>query len=193
MLTITSSYYNNNHCLYSLDTCFIRKIVENQNYLDFIKIYLNFSNSKILINETIIYELRKQISEFNSVNSIDEIIAKIESSLGVKVEVRNNSEEVKQLANDLIIKLDGDGLHRPDNLHMAFSIINKTILLSCDGALIYCCKKMYHSCIHTNKLATHLIPEVKKSKFEKLVHAVQPKIKSTILKHSQKIIRRSFV
>ena len=177
----------------SPDTCFIRKIVENPNYLTYTKMYLDFSDSKILLNETAIYEFGKQISEIDSINSIDEMITKIESSLGVEVEVRHNSEKVKQLANDLVNELGQDGLHRPDNLHMAFSIINKTTLLSCDGALIHCCEKKRHSCIHTNKMATDSNIKVKESKFEKLVRAVQPKVKSTILKPGQKIVWRSFV
>ena len=193
MSGITFEHDSHNVKLYSLDTCSARKIVENPNYLTCTKMYLDFSDSKILLNETAIYEFGKQISEIDSINSIDEMITKIESSLGVEVEVRNNSEEVKQLANDLVNELGQDGLHRPDNLHMAFSIINKTTLLSCDGALIHCCEKKRHSCINTNKMATDSNTKVKESKFEKLVRAVQPKVKSTILKPGQKIVWRSFV
>ena len=193
MSGITFEHDSHNVKLYSLDTCSARKIVENPNYLTCTKMYLDFSDSKILLNETAIYEFGKQISEIDSINSIDEMITKIESSLGVEVEVRNNSEEVKQLANDLVNELGQDGLHRTDNLHMAFSIVNKTTLLSCDGALIHCCEKKRHSCINTNKMATDSNTKVKESKFEKLVRAVQPKVKSTILKPGQKIVWRSFV
>ena len=101
MSGITFEHDSHNVKLYSLDTCSARKIVENPNYLTYTKMYLDFSDSKILLNETAIYEFGKQISEIDSINSIDEMITKIESSLGVEVEVRNNSEEVKQLANDL--------------------------------------------------------------------------------------------
>ncbi len=177
----------------SMDTCFIRKIVENPNYLNYAKMYLDFSDTKILLNETAIIEFRKQISEIDSINTIDEMIIKIESSLKVKVEIMNNSEQVKQLANDLVIELGHYGLHIPDNLHLAFSIINKTTLLSCDGALIHCCKKKNHSCIHTNKLSSTQITKVKVTKLEKIVHQVTPKLKSTILKPGQKIVWEAFV
>ena len=50
---------------YTLDTCVIRKILENPNYLNCISTHVNFSNSEIILTKTVLWEIKNQIQSIN--------------------------------------------------------------------------------------------------------------------------------
>ena len=123
----------------------------------------------------------------------EEIAQRIERNLKCSVEIMDNSQEVEMMADYLLNLYGSDGLHAPDNLHMAFSVVHKTTLFSCDYKLINVCKKNNTPCINTHKLATGEGIRIVKSKYAKIVKTFKPKIQSSLLKPGEKIVWRSFV
>ena len=179
---------------YSFDSCVIRKIIENPNYLNCIKMNCDFSNSTVLLSETAEFEIKKHLDKLPPGSTIIGIVERIKKDLKCDVEIIGNSQEVEQTANLLLELYSSKGLHYPDNLHMAFSVVHKTILLSCDYKLIRVCEMNKTTCINTHTLATssgskfvrysqHAIEQVRKFK---------PKIESSILKPGEKITWRSY-
>ena len=140
---------------YTLDTCVIRKILENPNYLNCISTHVNFSNSQILVSKTVLWEIKNQIKSINPELSLQEIFDKLEDKLNVCVKIIAHSKETIFLANDLLSKYS-QNLHEPDNQILAFSIIHNATLLSCDSKLIKCAKSEGKPCLNTNNLATNV-------------------------------------
>jgi PIN domain nuclease of toxin-antitoxin system len=138
---------------YSLDTCVIRNILENPNYLSCMKMHIDFEDSMIFLSETAIWEIEKQLGEINYGLTTDTVIQKIRDGLNADITILENSKETKIMADDLLLVNQPD-LHYPDNLHLAFSITQKTTLLSCDSKLVRCCKREGHPCINPNKLVS---------------------------------------
>ena len=182
---------------YSFDSCVIRKIIENPNYLNCLRMNCDFSNSTVLLSKTAEFEIKKQIDEFSPGLTFADIVDRIKKSLKCKVEVIENSQEVECTADLLLSLYSSKGLHHPDNLHMAFSNVHKTTLLSCDYKLINVCDMHKITCVNTHKPGNlygnsgskfvrhsqHAIEQVKSFRAD---------IKSTILKPGEKIIWRSF-
>ena len=179
--------------LISFDSCVIRKSVENPNYLNCIKTNCDFSNSTVLLSETAVHEITAQLDTISPGITVEEIAQRIKKDLNCSVEIMNNSQEVELMANYLLNLYGSDGLHAPDNFHMAFSVVHKTTLFSCDYDLINVCKKNDTPCINTHKLATGDTVHVVKSKCAKFVKTFKPKIQSNLLKPGEKIVWRSFV
>ena len=127
---------------YTLDTCVIRKILENPNYLNCISTHVNFSDSHIIISKTVLWEIKNQIKLINPELS--------------SVKIIDHSKETILLANDLLGK-HSQNLHEPDNQILAFSIIHNATLLSCDSKLIKCAKSEGMPCLTTHNLATTVL------------------------------------
>ena len=180
----------NNSDLCSFDSCVIRNSVENPNYLVSIKTRYDFSNSTVLLSETAVREITAQLDAISPGITVEEIAQRIERNLQCSVEIMDNSQEVEMMADYLLNLYSSDGLHTPDNLHMAFSVVHKTTLFSCDYKLINVCKKNNTPCINTHKLETDegIVVTAKK-----IVKNFKPKIKSSLLKPGEKIVWRSFV
>tara|TARA_B100000676_G_scaffold249523_1_gene253646 strand:+ start:75 stop:701 length:627 start_codon:yes stop_codon:yes gene_type:complete len=189
----TQTMSKNNSDLCSFDSCVIRKSVENPNYLVSIKTNYDFSNSTVLLSETAVREISAQLDAISLGITVEEIAQRIERNLKCSVEIMDNSQEVEMMADYLLNLYGSDGLHAPDNLHLAFSIVHKTTLFSCDYKLINVCKKNNTPCINTHKLATGEGIRVVKSKYAKIVKTFKPKIQSSLLKPGEKIVWRSFV
>ena len=138
---------------YTLDTCVIRKILENPNYLDCISTHVNFSDSKILLSKTVLWEIKNQIQLIDPELTLEQILNKLQDKLHTNVKIVAHSNDTILLANDLLSKYSLS-LHEPDNQILAFSIIHNATLLSCDSKLISCAKSEGHSCLNTHYLAT---------------------------------------
>ena len=89
---------------YTLDTCVIRKILENPNYLNCISTHVNFSDSHIIISKTVLCEIKNQIKLINPELSLEEIFNKLEEKLNSSVKIIDHSKETILLANDLLGK-----------------------------------------------------------------------------------------
>ena len=138
---------------YTLDTCVIRKILENPNYLNCISTHVNFSDSHVVISKTVLWEIKNQIKSINPSLSLEEILDMLQEKLHVNVKIIPHSKESILLANDLLGKYS-QKLHEPDNQILAFSIIHNATLLSCDSKLISCAKSEGKKCLNTHNLAT---------------------------------------
>ena len=147
---------------YSLDTCVIRNILENPNYLSCMKMHIDFEDSRVFLSETAIWEIEKQLGEINQGLTIDAVVQEIRDGLNADITILENSKETKIMADELLFVNQPD-LHYPDNLHLAFSITQKTTLLSCDSKLVRCCKREGHSCINPNKLVSDSTQIVRRS------------------------------
>ena len=131
----------------ALDSCVIRRIADNQNYLAALNCRMDLTGARILISETAEFELAKYGF------STDEIIDKLSSSIDAEFSVVPLSHEVNVLAVDLIERY-GPNLHWPDNLHMAFAMVNDAILLSCDRDLASCCEREGWRCVNPDVITT---------------------------------------
>ena len=182
-----------NHVCYSFDSCIIRKMIEDPNYLNYIRNRCDFSNSTVLLSETAKFEITKQLDKFSPGSTFTEIVDTIKKSLKCDVEEMENSQQVEEIADMLLSLYCSEGLHYPDNLHMAFSDVHKTIFLTRDNKLATVCKMHKIICINTNNLATNSGEFVKPTlhKIEQVIK-FKPKIQSRILKPGQKIIWRSY-
>ena len=138
---------------YTLDTCVIRKILENPNYLNCINTHVNFSNSQIILSKTVWSEIKNQLQSINSELTLEKVMSYLEDKLTAFVKIVPYSNNTIILANDLLTK-HNQNLHEPDNKILAFSIIHNATLLSCDSKLISCAQSENHPCLNTNYLAT---------------------------------------
>ena len=114
---------------YALDTCFLRRITENPNYLDAIQARFDFTGTEILISETVLFEMEKQGL------SVEQITTKLIQRLGANVTVSDMTTDDHILAKELASKF-GTEIHWPDNLILAFAIKRDATLISCDKKLI---------------------------------------------------------
>ena len=133
--------------VFSLDSCVIRRIADNPNYLVALNCRMDLSGARILISDTAKFEITKY--GFNT----DEIIDRLSSSIDAEFSVVPLSHEVNVLAVDLIERYSPD-LHWPDNLHMAFAMVNDAILLSCDRDLVSCCDREGWKCVNPDIITT---------------------------------------
>ena len=133
--------------IFSLDSFVIRRIADNPNYLVALNCRMDLSGARILISDTAKFEITKY--GFNT----DEIIDRLSSSIDAEFSVVPLSHEVNVLAVDLIERYSPD-LHWPDNLHMAFAMVNDAILLSCDRDLASCCDREGWKCINPDIITT---------------------------------------
>lgn len=140
---------------YTLDTCVIRKILENPNYMSCVTTHVDFSDSKVILSKTALWEIKNQIDSINPQLTLKEIIKNLEEKLCVTIKIIAHSNDSILLANDLLNKYK-PRLHQPDNQILAFSIIHNATLLSCDANLIQCAKSEGQSCVNTNNLATSI-------------------------------------
>ena len=138
---------------YTLDTCVIRKILENPNYLNWISTHVNFSDSEIILSKTVLWEIRNQIQSISPDLTLKQILTELQDKLNANVKIVAHSNDTILLANDLLSK-HSQSLHEPDNQILAFSIIHNATLLSCDSKLIRCAKSEGHPCVNTHNLAT---------------------------------------
>ena len=141
---------------YTLDTCVIRKILENPNYLNCISTHVNFSNSEIVLSKTVLWEIRNQIKLINPDLTLNQILSELQNKINARVKIIAHSNDTILLANDLLSKYS-QNLHEPDNQILAFSIIHNATLLSCDSKLIKGAQSEGHSCLNTNYLATTIL------------------------------------
>ena len=141
---------------YTLDTCVIRKILENPNYLNCISTHVNFSNSEIILSKTVLWEIKNQIKLINPELTLEQIITILQKKLNASVKIVTYSNDTILLANDLLSKYR-QSLHEPDNQILAFSISHNATLLSCDTKLIRCAESESHPCINTHYLATTIL------------------------------------
>ena len=137
---------------YTLDTCVIRKILENPNYLNCISTHVNFSDSEIILSKTVLWEIRNQIQSISPDLTLKQILTELQDKLNANVKIVAHSNDTILLANDLLSK-HSQSLHEPDNQILAFSIIHNATLLSCDSKLIRCAKSEGHPCVNTHNLA----------------------------------------
>lgn len=133
--------------IFAFDSCVIRRIAGNQNYLAALNCRMDLTGARILISETAEFELAKY--GFNA----DEIIRELSSSIDAEFSIASLSHEADVLAIDLIRKY-GPDLHWPDNLHMAFAMVNDAILLSCDRGLVSCCEREGLRCVNPDIIVT---------------------------------------
>ena len=138
---------------YTLDTCVIRKILENPNYLNCISTHVNFSDSEIILSKTVLWEIRNQIQSISPDLTLKQILTELQDKLNANVKIVAHSNDTILLANDLLSK-HSQSLHEPDNQILAFSIIHNATLLSCDSKLIKCAKSEGQPCLNTHNLAT---------------------------------------
>ena len=152
---------------YALDTCFLRRITENPNYLNAVQARFDFTGTEILISETVLFEMEKQGL------SVEQITTKLIQRLGANVTVSDMTTDDHILAKELASKFDTE-IHWPDNLILAFAIKRGATLISCDKKLISVCRKLGHDCINPDQIGTntfnllqnHLpIPKILKGKF----------------------------
>ena len=152
---------------YALDTCFLRRIAENPNYLNALQARFDFTGTEILISETVLFEMEKQGL------SVEQITTKLIQRLGANVTVSDMTTDDHILAKELASKF-GTEIHWPDNLILAFAIKRGATLISCDKKLISVCRKLGHDCINPDQIGTntfnllqnHLpIPKILKGKF----------------------------
>ena len=141
---------------YTLDTCVIRKILENPNYLNCISTHVNFSNSEIVLSKTVLWEIRNQIKLINPDLTLNQILSELQNKINARVKIIAHSNDTILLANDLLSKYS-QNLHEPDNQILAFSISHNATLLSCDTKLIRCAESESHPCINTHYLATTIL------------------------------------
>ena len=141
---------------YTLDTCVIRKILENPNYLNCISTHVNFSNSEIILSKTVLWEIKNQIQSINPELTLKQILNELQEKLNTRVKIVAYSNDTILLANDLLSKYS-QSLHEPDNQILAFSISHNATLLSCDSKLIRCAKSEGHPCVNTHYLATTIL------------------------------------
>ena len=78
---------------YTLDTCVIRKILENPNYLNCISTHVNFSDSEIILSKTVLWEIRNQIQSISPDLTLKQILTELQDKLNANVKIVAHSND----------------------------------------------------------------------------------------------------
>ena len=133
----------NERIRYMLDSCVLRRMIENPNYLTACYTKLDLKNSDVFVCDQVIYELQMQNI------SIEEISEKITAQLGLPFNIQSSESTTQEYIHAIeLINKFSPILHWPDNLVLASAIENKTILLSCDKSLIKVATRCDHNCVN---------------------------------------------
>ena len=114
-----------------LDTCTIINILENRAVADLIKCHIDTENSRVYINNMSLDEAsRKGYGKKQLVSKISEFL---DTLVIVKDITEENHIEAQKLENDCSL------IHRGDSAIAAFSIDNKSTLITYDKCLLKGC------------------------------------------------------
>ena len=153
--------------------------------------HIDFTDSKIFLTETAIWEIEKQLEEINLGLTTDAVVQTLRDGLrSADIIILENSRETKILADDLLVENQPE-LHHPDNLHLAFSIMQGTTLLSCDLKLVGCCRRKRHACINPDKIRSNPFQRVRRSRFHRCVKEGNRRILPAAINPRQKMTWRS--
>ena len=80
-------------------------------------------------------------------------LAGLRNSSGRKIFYVEISPEIRVLAKELLSKWEGFGLHKPDNIHVAFAKFTKSTMITSDKVMIRCLKMIQCDYIEFHELA----------------------------------------
>ncbi len=113
----------------ALDSCIGRRIYENAEYFDMVKMKVpGLSNSTIVFTTVSEYEINKR-TEYG----FDKMHSQLESSLDSDIAIEQISSDMRQLGIWLCDNIEG--LHHPDNQILAHAMITDSVLITCDKSL----------------------------------------------------------
>ena len=89
------------------------------------------------------FEIVRKVEYTGKPRNFNNTLAELLKSLGVDiyyVEVESSSE-LRRKANECLTKFGDFGLHKPDDMYLAFACVTKSTVLTLDGLLIFSSKK----------------------------------------------------
>ena len=131
---------------YTLDTCICVKIVQNPNFVNLLKLYIDSENSSVYVNEQVIKEIQRKFGY-----EINHLLGHLKSSLGVDVFYGNISDKIESDAKYL---LKHTSVHNGDAQILAFTRNTDSVLISCDKDLISIAISVGVSTINPDQLHT---------------------------------------
>ena len=184
--------------LYVLDSCIGRRCYETPEYLDMLKMRVDFNASKTVFTSVSVFEIDKR-SEYG----FDAVQSKMESFLGGKIETEKITYDMSQLG--MWLRDNNEGLHLPDDRILAYAMLTDSVLITCDKGLEQAARNVGHDVINPDNTiidfakTTSALVKLAQSKVllirQKMNKPTQTinKVKSLALKPGKKIIWRSFV
>ena len=84
-------------------------------------------------------------------------LARLQNSSAHKIFYVEISPEIRVLAKELLSKWKGFGLHKPDNIHVAFTKFTKSTMITSDKVMIRCLKMTQCDYIEFHELAEKIM------------------------------------
>ena len=134
---------------YTLDTCAMIEVYEHPSVGGLMACRLDSSKSNFYVCSMTMKEL-----ENKNYDSYD-VVARVQQHLGAKIIVEDVTPQVSENAE--ILSSSCPCLHCGDKEILSFAISKRSILVTADKGLMWCCKKVGAKAINLHGLATHHI------------------------------------
>ena len=164
--------------MYTLDSCICVKCMQNPNFVNLLKLYIDPENSSVCVNEQVVKEIQRKFGY-----EINHLLGHLKSSLGVDVFYGNITDKIETDAKYL---LKHTSVHNGDAQILAFARDNDSILVSCDKDLINTAVSVGVSTINPDQLHTGNLEFQINEGRDKITQTVE-KISSQIKKPIKKI------
>ncbi len=168
---------------YTLDTCLIRKICENPNFVNFLNYNIRFENVTVYVNEQVAKEAQNKFGY-----GIDFIFNHLKNSLGANV---CYADITGVMVQDAKYRNRKNSIGIGDNLILSFCIEMESVLVSLDKDLIATCKKLGVKCVNPDTLHNKNL-ELEPSKTSTSPSVIAKVISERIKRPTRKITWEAF-
>ena len=134
---------------YTLDTCALIYIYEHPNVGGLVACRFDSSKSNFNICSMNRIELERKGYDFY------DVVTRVQQNIGAKIIVEDVTPQVSENAE--ILSSSCPCLHCGDKEILSFAISKRSILVTADKGLMWCCKKVGAKAINLHGLATHHI------------------------------------
>ena len=141
---MSSRYEYSTPATYTFDTCLIRKICENPNFVNLLNYRMRFENATVYINEQVAKEAQHKFGY-----GIDFIFNHLRNCLGADV-CYADITYVMEL--DARYRNRENSIGMGDNLILSFCMEMESVLVSLDKDLIATCKELGVDCVNPDTL-----------------------------------------
>ena len=129
---------------YTLDTCLIRKICENPNFVNFLNYHIKFEHATVYINEQVAKEAQDKFGY-----EIDFMFNHLRNSLGANVCYAGITDS---MVLDAQYRNRKNSIGISDNLILSFCMEMESVMVSLDKDLIELCKNLGVVCVNPDTL-----------------------------------------
>ena len=167
---------------YTFDTCLIRKICENPNFVNFLNYHIRFEHATVYINEQVAKEAQDKFGY-----EIDFISKYLRNSLGADICYADITDS---MASDAQYRNRKNSVGISDNLILSFCIEMESVMVSLDKDLIALCKKLVVACVNPDTLHNKKLEIVQNRTSSWKTRTPKPEIVKTVSSKTKRPVRK---